>query len=281
MLNIKQKLNRKSLKKFFKNFYYTVVDFKMIFFHIFKKTINDKDFIILTGANSDYFDKLVNLLNSINLYEKNIITKIYNLGLSQNQINFLKNNFPENFVIVEFEFHNYPEFVSKVDSSNKLGSYAWKPIIIFNEYKNSKNLIWLDAGCVVTKNLKLLKKLILKYGYFSPLSSDKVKNWTHPNTIQKLNFPNKYLNRRNFQAGTLGFSVENEEVNNLINLWYKHSLDKNVIAPDGSSRFNHRQDQAVLTLLIYLCKLENSTLRTLKMFGIKIHEKNVKLNNIL
>ena len=35
------------------------------------------------------------------------------------------------------------------------------------------------------------------------------------------------------------------------------SLNKNIIAPEGSSRNNHRQDQSVLTMLMYLYEKSN------------------------
>jgi hypothetical protein len=51
-------------------------------------------------------------------------------------------------------------------------------------------------------------------------------------------------------AGILG--VKKTKLNtNLLFDWSKYSEQKEIIAPIGSNRLNHRQDQSVLSLLFY------------------------------
>ena len=40
--------------------------------------------------------------------------------------------------------------------------------------------------------------------------------------------------------------------------WYTYSLQKYVIMPQGSSRNNHRQDQTILSALMFLWEKENN-----------------------
>ena len=277
-MKIKQVINRNKLKKFYRDISNVTIDLFLIIFQLFKKSINQKPFVIVTGADSSHFNSLVNLLKSINLYEKGTETNVYNLGMSIDEINYLKSNFKFNFI--DFDFKSYPPFIGQIDNSNKLGSYAWKAIIVFNEYKNNKNILWLDAGCIVTKELRLLKKLILKNGFFSPESSNRIKDWTHPNTISKLNFPVDNLTKRNFSSGLVGLAADDKKIKRLVKAWYKHSLDRETIAPNGSSRENHRQDQSILTLLVHLESLDKTTLRTHKMFGLLKHQDNENINHL-
>lgn len=248
-----------------------LTDLYLILFFFFKKKNNEDDFSILTGSDSSHFNSLVNLLTSLSEYEKDTKVKIFNLGLTGEEKNYLLNNF--NYEVVDFEFNKYPEFVRRRDKFNKLGSYSWKPIIIYEEYKkNTENLIWLDAGCLINKNLKLIKNIILKNGFYSPQSSDNVKRWTHESTLLKLKVPKEFYKKRNISGGICGFSHNSVLINNLISDWYKYSINKEIISPPGSSRLNHRQDQALLTLLVHFYQLSNSTPRGHRIFGILRHQ---------
>ena len=49
----------------------------------------------------------------------------------------------------------------------------------------------------------------------------------------------------------IGFSSRSTKALNLLNEWFKYSMIREVIAPEGSDKSNHRQDQSLLTLLAY------------------------------
>ncbi len=248
-----------------------LADLLLILFFLFKRKKNQKDFLILTGSDSSHFNSLVNLLATLKEHENDTEIKIFNLGLEEKEKNYLKENF--NFEIIDFEFSKYPEFVSKRDEFNKLGSYSWKPIIIYEQYESTnKNILWLDAGCLITKELTLVKNIILKNGFYSPQSSDNVKRWTHESTLSKLKVPEKLYTKRNISGGICGFGKNSISTKNMLSDWYKYSLDEELISPQGSSRLNHRQDQALLSLLVHFYKLSNSTPRTHNIFGILRHQ---------
>jgi len=252
-----------------KNF---IIDFILILFFGFKKNIKSK-FTILTGSDSTHFNSLVNLLKTLEIYESESEIKIIDLGMSKEEINFIENNF--NFKISSFNFDNYPEFVNKRDEFEKLGSYAWKPISIYNEYSlYDKDVIWLDAGCLISKNLKLIKSIILKNGFYSPESSDDIQKWTHPKTLQALNVDSQLLKKRNFSGGIVGFAKKNYKSKALLRNWYENSLKHKIISPVGSSRLNHRQDQAILSVLVHQHNFSKLTPRGHRIFGILRHKDN-------
>ena len=59
--------------------------------------------------------------------------------------------------------------------------------------------------------------------------------------------------------------------------WAQLSLNQDIIAPKNSSRKNHRQDQSILTMLIYKNGLHNFITKTYKIFGITIHNDPKKI----
>jgi hypothetical protein len=277
--NLKKYINRAQAKKIFSETYKLIFDICLLIRLRSQKTINSKEFKIVTGCDSSHFNSLVNLLKSIKKHEPYTETVVYNLGLSSDEITYLKNNF--DFKVINFEFKKYPKFIGEIDLSNKLGSYGWKPIIINKEYsKNDKNLLWLDAGCLLTKKLALLKKYILKVGFYSPESSNSVKDWSHISTIQKLNLPSKYLNSPNFSGGLVGIAQNDKKIKELINKWEYFALDKETIAPKGSSRDNHRQDQTILTLLVYILEINNNLFKSHRIFGLLKDQDNEKFKYI-
>ena len=136
-------------------------DVLLILIYLFRPSIDKDEFLFLSGSDSTHFNSLVNLLNSLNKFEKETEVIVINLGLSIDEMKYLKENFK--YKIKDFDFANNPDFVSVRDDDNKLGSYAWKPISIYEEFKNtSKNVLWLDAGCLINKKLSLLKIIIKK-----------------------------------------------------------------------------------------------------------------------
>jgi len=54
-----------------------------------------------------------------------------------------------------------------------------------------------------------------------------------------------------FNGAFIGFNTLNPGAKQLLNDWAKCAKNKSCIAPTGSSRENHRQDQAVLTILLW------------------------------
>ena len=104
--------------------------------------------------------------------------QVYDLGLTNEELIELKQSFG-NINIKKFNYDDYPEHVNLSSQDN--GSYAWKPIIIKETMNSVKGaLIWMDAGNIITKNLWIIKNYINIFGFYSPLSSENIKKWSHP-----------------------------------------------------------------------------------------------------
>jgi hypothetical protein len=219
-------------------------------------------FKIITGANDSYILTLLNFISyhiNLGINLENII--VYDLGLNETNLQKLKCILNGKTEIKKLNYEEYPEHVDLNKFNGLNCSYAFKPIIIYNEsiLYNNIPVIWLDCACRATIDIlnKIIKSVNL-YGFYSPVGNKEKTIETielnHPKTINLLGLT-KHQHFNELQTRLAGISGVNYSIFNgktIIDDWYKYSLDKNVIIPDGSSRNNHRQDQTVLSVLMFL-----------------------------
>ena len=204
---------------------------------------------IITGASSNHFKSLKQLLNSIYICMpdfNNII--IWDLSLTDAENSELKELFP-NYIFRKFDYSKYPSFFNiNIDK----GVYAWKPSLIFetiNEFGND-NYIWLDAGCMLTIDITNIFSYIEEFGLYISDSSGMIKDiYTHQDTFTNMNADRNTYQLQNRNAAKIAFSTHHFWVYCLINLWRLAALNKNIIAPEGSSLEHHRFDQSILSIL--------------------------------
>ena len=155
------------------------------------------------------------------------------------------------YVILEnFDFNKYPEHVSLEKYNGHNCSYAWKPIIIYDVCEKYGGLIhWMDTKNLYSDFNNLIQILETEYVY-TPISSGTIKKWTHPKCLEYMN-EYKYINQRARNGAVIGINYNIDWVKQLIKEWKDLALKKDCICPDGSDRSNHRQDQAVLSILFY------------------------------
>ena len=226
--------------------------------------------IIITGASSNHYKSLLQLIETFEKHLSKETIIIYNLGLDENKASTILNICKKNDYIYKiFDYNKYPSFFN---ININAGEYAWKPAVIKEVSDEYKDIIfWLDAGCIVKNNLFILKKFIEKNYIYSPMSKGVINDWTHIKTIQYLNVDKKYYNSRNVSGGIIAFDNRIDWIKELINKWQKYSSIKECIAPDGSDRSNHRQDQSILTILLHQYKDKYIFEITKKYLGIKPH----------
>lgn len=207
--------------------------------------------IIVTGASQNHYYTLIQFITSFinNVQTQHNQLIIYNLGISDFDWNYLIHTFNKyNFIFKIFDYSKYPEWYSIQINA---GEYAWKPAIIYETFIQFKGqiIVWMDAGNIITDNLNNLNNLISITKLHSGVTSGTIQQWTHPTVIQLLKPTN--LNYKNRNGSCFGFDTSCEWICDFINEFYNLSTDKKYIAPQGSSRSNHRQDQALFTILYY------------------------------
>lgn len=219
-----------------------------------KLNIKNKTSIIVTASDEIHFKYLVKFIDKFKLYKKKNKKDrllVFNLGMSDSQIRYLKNN---NYVeLRDFNFKEYPDFFNwrLKDHNYKLGGFAWKPAIL-NELINEEVdfLIWFDSANLFSKKLSLFKTFILLNGFVSFYSSGNIKRWTHYNALKNLNIEteNNILKMKNLTGGILGINLQNKKALNFLNNWYILCSDIKNIFPKESNINDHRHDQAMLSI---------------------------------
>lgn len=246
---------------------------------------------IVTGCSSNHFASQIQFLDSVRQFDKGQIRLVvYDLGLNPGEFNRLKQLFPTTkgfasdepkVIYRRFDYSLYPPHVN---IAIKAGQYAWKPIIIHEVCQKYSGLVcWMDAGNKIVPKVSTVSSRVVPvvpaaagFAYdgkapmvsslinpldrlinvikhcklYSPLSAGNIRRWTHPGTLRSLDYRGSQL-LPNRNAACVGVNCNYMWVREIIDQWRKCALNVNCIAPPGSNRANHRQDQAVLTVLFY------------------------------
>lgn len=277
---IKKIQNSDKVKRFKKstiNFPKYVYDYGLIFIGFFFNLLKYRQFYqknvtIVTGSDHIFFDSLIQLIENIEKYESSSNLIVYDLGMEIKQIETIKQNYPK-IILKPFEFSQYPEFVGIRDEHNKLGHYAWKSAIIRKEISAHSGLVlWFDTGNLINKKLTYLKIALTAFGFYSPHSDGNISDWTHQGTIDYLFVEKNILKKSNLTGGLVGVNTSNKNVVKLIKNWEKYSLNQQCIAPEGSNRDNHRQDQSILSILRYQSEQKIFSPKMKLNFGIRVNQ---------
>ena len=208
---------------------------------------------LITAANSGkYFNFLKQLLRNIIQVSnsKNIQIRIivYDLGMNESEKTEIKL-----FSLVsleKFDYNKYPEHVSLEKYNGYNCSYAWKPIIIYDVCEKYGGFVhWMDTRNLYFDFNNLLKILETEHIY-TPTSSGTIKKWTHSTCLKNMD-GYKYTNLIPRNGAIIAVNYNIDWIKEFIKEWKDLSLIKECICPDGSDRGNHRQDQAILSILYY------------------------------
>ncbi len=220
-----------------------------------------------TGANSDYFPHLLNLIGSIHNVNFNELghIAIFNLGLTDEQINQL--NEIEKLTVHQVE-KTHPDILTFFYLPNgyrTLGWYAWKPVAIKQALDMFPYVLWIDAGSTVLKSLSNLFKHIKQNDYFLGTIGDEMSNdqFMHPvewGTTQyiinkfDLTSPEKkwMLSQESLMGNIIGIS--RVSIHDFIIPLYELTKDLRNFQDDGTTPQGFgtaRHDQTLLSILGY------------------------------
>lgn len=202
--------------------------------------------LIITGADTRYFAASKKLLKSIRQYEPRAKVVYWDLGLSKNEKRELKSEFSE-IQIKHFDFDSYPGFFRL-----ERESYAWKGPIVKQslEIAFDREYLWLDARCELIARLWKLRLVSFFPGILLFKAAGTNLEWTHPETRDYFSKFERFA-RYPQMAATAIFFRRRRKTLELVSKWSSYSFRQEVIAPEGSNRSNHRQDQSLLSNLYY------------------------------
>ena len=204
--------------------------------------------LVVTGASDNHFFTLLNMVRSFIHSNQTNHLIVYNLGLSDDKWSHIQHLF--NYPSISFKVFDYSNYPSWFNIHIEAGQYAWKPTIIYNTFLEhpDEKIVWMDAGNIIY-HLTELDLFLDTYDVYSGTSGGTIEKWTVPETLTFMNCT--WVDRENRNAACIGFNGKKEKVKKFIKEFHDLAQIKECIAPEGSSRENHRQDQAVFTILFY------------------------------
>ncbi|KAF9577554.1 hypothetical protein BGW38_007157, partial [Lunasporangiospora selenospora] len=241
------------------------------------------NFTIVTAASANHFCALesflysmADVLDGLERTEIRPSLVVYNLGgmtLEQEErLEYLqKNQYMDEYHV--FDYAKYPDFWNiKVAR----GEYGWKAGIIKEVADKHRGLIlWLDSGNMLALDfLRYLPGYLDKYGFWSPQSSGNFIQYTHPGLPAFFGDSlDNYVDETNCNGAAVAFDASKDMIyNGLLKDWYTCSSTKECIAPKGSSRANHRQDQAALTYLAKRLRFTEQCRHYPEHYGVTVHQ---------
>lgn len=206
---------------------------------------------VVTAADSSHFRSLMQLLDSLGTHEPESEVVVYDLGLLPEQRDQVARYVGDHPLVSRRDF-DYAAYPAHFDVSIAAGQYAWKPAIIAGELLRCTGqfLVWLDAGDRVEAPMRNVRTAIACSKLWSPRSSGTVSEWTHPGLLTLIGPAQRHLTSSNLNGAIVGVDSGSPKARAVVNLWALAAREKSWIAPVGSSRDNHRQDQSLLTLLV-------------------------------
>lgn len=208
-----------------------------------------------SGSSDNHFKLLLLLLHRLHILENHICIVLWDLGLSKKNKIILKNaiNIIENSkFIVNIDTFDYNKYPVHFNININAGEYAWKPFVIYNTYKKYKmDMLWLDCGCYITGKLDFVYKQIKRFILYTVDSGTTIKRFTYFKMFELLRVDKIIYNKRMCSAGVFGIHYPSQMIDDIFRIWKACALIKECISPEGSNRSNHRQDQSVLSILLY------------------------------
>ncbi len=214
---------------------------------------------IVTGSDRSHAQSLLHLLESVRTHEPDTEVVVYDLGMTAEQASEVGRAIHKGHMEV-FRYENYPAYF---DISRNAGEYAWKPTIIAAEMAaHATPVVWMDAGNVLMKPIHHVRNVLARNGFYSEGSKGTVSDWTHPGMLEWFGLPPGWGDRHeNLNGACVGFDPGHPLAHRVAEEWARCALVKECIAPEGSNRSNHRQDQALLTVLAYRSGLVKAPVR--------------------
>lgn len=226
---------------------------------------------IVTAADDQYFTRLIAMIGSVirNHEDGKFSISVYNIGLTSDQLDILmvipgvEIFVPEKvnpFVTTKFKKHQFGEH------RHVPGLYTWKPVAVKMEIEKCEQVLWLDAGVTVCRNLSPMWEHTRNVGYFfiGVASID----WQTTKKAAALCRKPEILKQRGLNSSSMGITRSVYE--SFVIPSYECAKDLELFRDDGSAGggpTSGRHDQTIFSIMA-----ANS--------GLHIHESGLYLEMI-
>lgn len=246
------------------------------------------DHIFVTGSSSNHLYSNINTMYSIMLSSPCTSIVFVDLGLDTTtlsvliremrvMVNYFKHHCPARIYYRKFDFSHFPAWWS-IDDEAARGGYAWKVVSYFDVLIESKHLVaWSDGGNILPFSIQVELDRARTHGLFSPYSGGILQSWLYKSSAAFLQ--NKHMLRKVLlgksmcTGGYLFIDYTNSTVmKKVVFPLVECAYTKKCISPEGSSRKNHRQDQAILTALVHSLRIKKSCI-AMKSTGVRYRQE--------
>lgn len=204
--------------------------------------------LIVSGASSNHAGTSIGFLDSVARHAPGQRVLFWDLGLTRSERARIARH-PAVSEVRTFDFARYPPHLRfDVDAR----SYAWKPALLNETLQDHELVLWLDAGDRLVKSPAPAWSRLLEDGLLSSETSGAYHTWVHPGMREYLRAyqPDQHLTEPMCNGAVVGMHKRSAAYGAVFKPWVDCAMDPRCITPEGSSRDNHRQDQAALTVLM-------------------------------
>ena len=219
-------------------------------------------FMVVSAISDNHFEEATDFIASVQAYMPKSPIIVYNLGLSEKNKKILSSYC--DVKVRDFNFSVYPKHVQN------LHTYAWKPIIINEMYKegNGRVILWGDASCRVRRSITPLLPRFSNFPIIPGVSDGHFFiSTTHDGMMKYLR-----LNKTRKEYASIGNSLQANIImlwlnqtlqERFLKFWVDCALHEQCIAPKGASLWNcnwkqmrigeyacHRYDQAAYNAIL-------------------------------
>ena len=225
------------------------------------------ELLVMTGSSDNHALGSFNVLYSFLLSDPYCSLIYIDLGLSSEFFNILSAHFEtlgqiqakmgsNGFLAYrKFNWKSFPSWMNLYTNTAQHGGYSWKSIPITDAFFEWKGLFsWQDAGNVVTDGISREVSFARQYGMYACRSAGTISRWTYKDTRSFLSknrlVKRNYAKDPNCATGSLYFDYKHEYIHDLMMKFKQCVYTQKCVSPRGSNMKNHRQEQAVMSMLI-------------------------------
>ena len=167
------------------------------------------------------------------------------------------------FYYRKFNFQSFPHWWNIEDRLVR-GGYSWKIAAIYDVLIESQRvLVWTDAGNLLPPDINKDLNRTFTYGAYTPYSGDNINKWVHPLSrrfMARHKMVRKIMPGRGMCDGAYMLIDYNNAtvMSDVIIPYVQCAYTRKCITPYGATRKNHRQDQAIITVLMHSAMIKES-----------------------
>ena len=200
---------------------------------------------VVTAADETYFNRLSNLVGSLQQWEPDLMMDIYDLGLSESSLFKARS-----WVGVSAVRNEIPcELLADV------ALVRWKFWVLLDALKRYERVLWLDANFEVRQSLASIFEAMDTRGYFLTVAGHRfpTPKTVRPATLDFFKCPHlTHASKIECTSAAIGVVRNSSFHNDVIPKVHDCSEDRNCIYPkDAIGNTNNRRDQSALNAALY------------------------------